>query len=132
MTFQFFTINTAVPIIPVQLTDQPPYRDRCVRKLPWINITDFNPIVVPLIEGSAKLFGKEPLVTMDEAREVLGRYPTFDSSPTEEALGVEFRGLEECVDHALRWLLHMGALPPKVAERMGAEFPPDREWRAVA
>lgn len=88
--------------------------------------------VVPLMEGAFRLFGKEPIVTVDEATEVIGRWPTFDCSDTEEALGVTFRGAQEAVESSLAWLVHTGALPEKVSAKLAPKLSADPAWPVAA
>ena len=75
-----------------------------------------------------RLVGQRPLATRSEVRESLGRFAFLDTSRTCDVLGMTFRGPEEYLDRAIRWIVFMKFVRSSVARRLEGRFAPDPEW----
>jgi len=75
-----------------------------------------------------RALGKKDVTTVQEAREFIGRWAWFDPSKSKAELGFEARPMRETLDHTIRWLVHSGALSPKVEKRLREKYPPDPAW----
>jgi dihydroflavonol-4-reductase len=69
-----------------------------------------------------------------DALEDLGRgHLLYDSTKSRRELGMSYRPARDVLTDAFRWLLHVGALKPKVAAkvraRLGERAAPDADWR---
>jgi dihydroflavonol-4-reductase len=73
---------------------------------------------VAVISAIERLLGREPGVTLAEAREAAGRWSWFDDSRSRAALGLEPRSAREAIDDALFWLLERRELPAPIAARL--------------
>jgi dihydroflavonol-4-reductase len=64
--------------------------------------------------------------------DMAGGHPVYDSRRARKELGARFRPAREVFTDALRWLLHVEALRPRVAERvraaLGPRGAPDPDW----
>lgn len=112
------------------------YRDmgRCVADLTGIPIRHL-PVprwltlaIVPVLGLAARLQGRTPPVSSEEASAYVGRYGYFDTTPAREVLGVTPRPLRETFEHTIAWLLHRDALDPGTCTKLADRFPPDPAW----
>lgn len=71
----------------------------------------------------ARLIGREPTNTSDEARTVAGRWAFFDASKAQREFGFTARGGAEPIASALRWLAQRELLSPAARERVLAQAP---------
>jgi dihydroflavonol-4-reductase len=85
-------------------------------------------ITASIVELFAKLTGSEPSFDPQIIRDTVGRYNYLDCSSFRQEFGLTPRPVEEILRDTVRWLLHLGAVKPAVAERIAAAFPPDPEW----
>jgi dihydroflavonol-4-reductase len=100
-----------------------------VRHLPVPRIIALG--VVRVLGVAARLRGRPPPVSLEEARAYVGRYGAFDTTPARETLGVEPRPLRETLAHTIAWLLHRDALTSDARTKLAERFPPDPAWPAA-
>jgi len=81
-----------------------------------------------LAGGAARLTGKEPPFTREIVQDLVGWYAYFDCGKAEKTFGFKPRGIEAVLTDTIRWLLFLGKLDARVAERTGPRFPPDPGW----
>ncbi len=90
----------------------------------------FQFVVGFFMELGAKLTGKPPMGTRDLVRDAVERYGFFDISAT-RALGFEPEPVEDTLRETVSWLLHIGALKPKVAAKLRERFPASPAWKQL-
>ncbi|MGZ3427082.1 MAG: NAD-dependent epimerase/dehydratase family protein [Polyangia bacterium] len=88
--------------------------------------------LVGRMERKAAASGGDAPASRD-ALEDLGRgHLVYDASKSRSELGMTYRPAREVLTDAFRWLLHVGALKPKVAAKvrakLGAGAAPDPDW----
>jgi dihydroflavonol-4-reductase len=86
------------------------------------------PVAIPSTGLLMRALGKKDILTVQEAREFIGRWGWFDPSKSKDELGFEARPTRETLDHTIRWLVHSGALSPTVEKRLQEKYPPDPVW----
>jgi dihydroflavonol-4-reductase len=86
------------------------------------------PVAIPCTGLLMRALGKKDITTVQQAREFIGRWGWYDSSKSKAELGFEARPARETLDHTIRWLVHSGALSPKVDQRLQEKYPPDPAW----
>ena len=83
-------------------------------------------------ERRARKTGEDAAVTRDAVDDVYGRHLAYDATRARSELGATFRPAGDVLRDAVRWVLFMDALKPKVAARaraaMGAAAAPDPDW----
>jgi dihydroflavonol-4-reductase len=88
--------------------------------------------MVRRMEKQAARQGTDAPASVD-ALEDLGRgHLLYDASKSRRELGMSYRPAREVLTDAFRWLLHVGALKPKVASKvrakLGEHAAPDPDW----
>jgi dihydroflavonol-4-reductase len=78
---------------------------------------------------AARLVGAEPFVTRDTASIFVGRYQYYDCAAAKSALGFNPRPAGEVIENAIRWLLYIGKIKPKLASKIRDSLPPDPDWQ---
>ena len=86
------------------------------------------PVAIPCTGLLMRALGKKDILTVQQAREFIGRWGWYDPSKSKAELGFEARPARETLDHTIRWLVHLGALSPKVDKRVREKYPPDPAW----
>jgi dihydroflavonol-4-reductase len=86
--------------------------------------------LMPIIGGLPRLVGKPPLITGDEAYEVIGRYGYFNGAKAVAALGLTFRSARDALEDTVRWLVHRNELSLKSYDALRHRFPADPAWGA--
>lgn len=88
--------------------------------------------LVGRMEKKAARDGSDPATTRDAIEDVDGGHLVYDATRSKAELGMTYRGAKEVLTDALRWLLFMEALKPKVAAKvratLGASAAPDPDW----
>ena len=83
-------------------------------------------------ERRARKTGEDAAVTRDAVDDVYERHLAYDATRARNELDVTFRPAGGVLRDAVRWVLFMDALKPKVAARvraaMGAAAAPDPDW----
>ena len=74
------------------------------------------------------LLGKEPPYDRAIVQDMVGWYGYFDCSETNQTFGLEPQSAEEVIQETVRWLLYLGVIKSKVANRISAKFPPSPDW----
>jgi dihydroflavonol-4-reductase len=82
-----------------------------------------------LLEAGARLLGKEPAVTREEATLFVDRYSFYDTSKARQAFELKPRTAFETLEETVRWLVYRDLVPPEVRARIADRFPPDPEWQ---
>jgi dihydroflavonol-4-reductase len=92
----------------------------------------------PLATGAAHLFelcarirGIDPLISRSLHREFTRRYQFYDATRARSELGWTCKPFEGALRGAIAWLLHIGALKPRVAAKIADRFPPESAWPAA-
>jgi dihydroflavonol-4-reductase len=83
---------------------------------------------VTVMEAVERLFGKDPVVTRDEAILFANRYVFVDSVKAKQVFDWQPRGAREVLEETIRWLVFTKGLKPKVLARLADKFPADRSW----
>ena len=110
------------------------------KEVTGIEPTVFRPprFLLRLLAGSAerkaRKTGQDAALTRDQVDDAFGMHLSYDSRRAKSELGANFRPPKTVLRDAVRWLLFVGALKPKVAARirsvLGAEASaPDTSWR---
>lgn len=83
-------------------------------------------------EKKARKTGEDAAITRDQVDDVFGKHLAYDSRRARAELGAVFRPAKDVLRDAVRWLLYVDALKPKVAAKvrqaMGAGAAPDPSW----
>jgi dihydroflavonol-4-reductase len=87
-------------------------------------------VLVSFMELAAHVTGRPPLGTRSLVSEMVDRYAYYDY-PETRALGYAPRPAEDVVAETIAWLLHLGAIRPRVAGALRGEFPARPEWHAL-
>lgn len=86
-----------------------------------------------LQERKARASGQDAGLTRDMVEDFFGHHLAYDSARSRDELGLRYRPAEEVLRDAVRWLLFVEALAPKVAARvrarLGAAAAPDSDWQ---
>jgi dihydroflavonol-4-reductase len=82
-----------------------------------------------LLEAGARLLGKEPTVTREEAILFVDRYTFYDTSKARQAFDLKPRAAFETLEETIRWFLYRDLVRPEVRSRIADRFPPDPEWQ---
>jgi len=84
------------------------------------------------MEKQAARSGGDAPLTRAVLEDTFGRHLVYDGARARTDLGATFRPPEETLRDAIRWLLFVGAVKPKVAARvrkaMGPGAEPDTDW----
>lgn len=84
-------------------------------------------------EKKAEAENSDAPITRAQLADVYGRHLVYDAKRARDELGVSFRGAEEVLRDAFRWLLFIDALKPGVAatvrNTLGARAAPDADWK---
>ena len=86
------------------------------------------PALIPLTRSLMRALGKKDELTVDEAREFIGRWTWYDPTKSRNELGFAGRPVRESIDHTIRWLLFSGALSGKLEKRLALRFERDPAW----
>lgn len=81
------------------------------------------------VAGVNGLLGREPALTVAQARVMVDRYAYYDGSKATSELGLQYADLREILDQTIRWLVFVGALQSRTLHRLGGRFNPDESWR---
>lgn len=84
--------------------------------------------IAGLMELAAKAMRTEPFVTKDAAELFVGKYWYCDCSLANSTFGLNPRPAKQVIEDAIRWLLFVGKVKPKVADRLTHRLPPDPDW----
>ncbi len=88
--------------------------------------------VIARAEKKALKDGSDPPTTRDAIDDVDGGQLLYDASRSRQELGMTYRPGKQVLTDSFRWLLHVGALKPKIAEKvratLGAAAAPDPDW----
>lgn len=84
--------------------------------------------IASLMELAAKAMRTEPFVTRDAAVLFVGKYWYYDCSLANSAFGLKPRPVKQVIEDAIRWLLFVGKVKPKVADRLTHRLRPDPYW----
>lgn len=83
-------------------------------------------------ERKARKTGQDAALTKDQIADVFGQHLAYDSRRAKTELGATFRPARDVLRDAVRWLLYVNALKPRVAARvraaLGANAAPDPDW----
>ncbi|MFZ5478515.1 MAG: NAD-dependent epimerase/dehydratase family protein [Myxococcota bacterium] len=89
-------------------------------------------VLVGLGEAKAAREGTDPPSTREAVDDLDGGHLAYDATRARSELGATFRATRDTLVDALRWLLFVGALKPKVAETvratLGEAAAPDPAW----
>ena len=84
------------------------------------------------MEKVAAATGGDANLTRALVKDAVGKHLVYEGSRSRAELGATYRGGDEVIRDALRWVLFMGALKPKVDAKvrraMGAAAEPDPDW----
>ncbi len=84
------------------------------------------------MEKKAIATGGDAGLTRGMVQDNFGRHLVYDGSRARTELGATFRSGDVVLRDAIRWLLFVGALEPKVDAKirrvMGSAAEPDRDW----
>lgn len=81
-----------------------------------------------IMEITCSALNKQPPLTRSWAKEGLGRYFFYDNTMTRQELDFIATGLKSVLTEAISWLLFIGQIRKKVADRVLNKFPPQKEW----
>lgn len=90
----------------------------------WLSLA-----AIAALQATQRARGRDPSLTLDEVRDLAGRWGWFDSSKAEQALGYRPRRARVSFEDATRWLVHRRVLKPEVLARLASRFPPV-DWNA--
>lgn len=109
-----------------------------VKELTGIRPLAFRPpefvlqLIATFAERKAVRDGMDAPVTRDLLRDLDGGHLAYDSSRSRRELGMSYRPPRDVLVDAIRWLLHVNALAPKVAQRvrgaLGSAHAADPSW----
>lgn len=89
--------------------------------------------IIGRAERKAAQDGSDPPTTRATIDDVDGGHLLYDATRSKAELGMTYRGGEEVLTDAFRWLLFANALKPKVAAKvrakLGARSAPDPDWK---
>lgn len=84
------------------------------------------------LEKKSRTTGRDADLTRAQVEDNLGKHLVYDSTRARSELGATFRGAEDVLRDAFRWLVFANALKPKIAARvakaLGAQVAPDASW----
>jgi hypothetical protein len=84
-------------------------------------------------EKKAAREGTDAPATRDALDDLGDAHLVYDASKSRETLGMTYRGARDVFRDTFRWLLHIEALAPKVADRvrktLGEDAAPEADWR---
>jgi dihydroflavonol-4-reductase len=82
----------------------------------------------------AKRLGTDTPFDPASLDDLAGGHLAYDSTRSRSELGMQYRGAREVLTDTLRWLLHVHALKPSVADKIRAQLGetarPDADWAA--
>ena len=85
-------------------------------------------------ERRARKTGGDASLTRAVVDDFYGHHLAYDSARSRSGLGLTYRPADQVLRDALRWLLFVEALKPKVAEKLrgtlGVAAAPDGDWLA--
>lgn len=102
-------------------------------------VTGVRPIYVgitgPLAEISGSILGmigalvrKQPPYDRAIVQDMVGWYGYFDCSETNRVFSLQPQSADRVIRDTVRWLLYLGVIKTKVADRISEIYPPDPAW----
>ena len=85
-------------------------------------------ILGSVLDGLSKVTGKQPQFSSSLAHEHSHRWSYFDSSETYREFGYAPTSADETLHDAMRWLLYMGEIRPKLSADKLKFLAPDPTW----
>jgi dihydroflavonol-4-reductase len=91
--------------------------------------------LVGRMERKAAATGGDAPASRDAIDDLDGGHLVYDSKKSRSELGMSYRAARDVLIDAFRWLLHVGALAPEVADKVRAKLAeraaPDADWGAA-